>query len=167
MLEPTWISLILNIFVIGILPAVLEEAVFRGCVLRVLRPYGDGFAVVISAILFGLMHGNIRQIPFATLVGLILGWLYVTTNSIFWPMLIHFINNALSVIMEYCAFGMSDQGVSVFYGGIIYGLAAVGAMSALLILLIRGSQLRIDRRDTSLHTGGKVAALFRFFKKDK
>lgn len=46
---------------------------FRGYFLRLLRPYGTWFAVIVTAILFALMHGNILQIPFAFLVGLACG----------------------------------------------------------------------------------------------
>ena len=161
MMEPTPISLLLNLLVIAVLPALLEEAVFRGCVLRALRPYGDCFAVVVSAVLFGLMHGNIRQIPFAVIVGLILGWLYVTTNSIALPILVHFINNALSVCMEYLAFGMDDTRISVFYGGIIYGLTVLGAIMAIILLFVRGTQLRMQPSATLLPVGEKISALFK------
>ena len=158
MMEQTPISLLLNVVVIAVLPAILEELVFRGCVLRVLRPYGDGFAIVISAVLFGLMHGNIRQIPFALIVGLILGWLYVVTNSIWWPMAVHFINNALSVCMEYLAADMGETGMAVFYSGIIYGLTFIGALAFLILLLVRGSQYRMTRNESCLGGSDKLSA---------
>lgn len=158
MMEQTPISLLLNVVVIAVLPAILEELVFRGCVLRVLRPFGDGFAVAISAVLFGLMHGNIRQIPFALIVGLILGWLYVVTNSIWWPMAVHFINNALSVCMDYLSYGLSENGTAVFFSGIIYGLTLVGALAFLILLFVRGSQFRMTRNQTCLKTSDKVSA---------
>lgn len=161
MMEHTPISLLLNFFVIAVLPAILEEAVFRGCVLRVLRPFGDGFAVCISAVLFGLMHGNIRQVPFAIIVGLILGKLYVSTNSILFPMLVHFINNALSVWMEYLAMGLSDDATSLFYGGIIYGLSAVGVVTGIVLAIIRPPQSREDRTPCALRTGDKLSTLLR------
>lgn len=161
MMEQTPTSLLLNLFIIAVLPALLEEAVFRGCVLRVLRPFGDGFAVCISAILFGLMHGNIRQVPFAIIVGLVLGKLYVSTNSIWFPVLVHFINNALSVWMEYLAVGMSDEGLSVFYGGIIYGLTVVGAIAGIVLLVMPASRVKYSCELCSLRTGDKLSAILR------
>lgn len=161
MMESTPTSLLLNLFIIAVLPAILEESVFRGCVLRVLRPFGDGFAVVVSALLFGLMHGNIRQIPFAIIVGLILGWLYVVTNSLWLPMTVHFINNALSVVMEYLAFDLTESGTAVFYSGIIYGLAALGAVTALVLLFTRGSRMKMARSNTCLRMGDRVSTLFK------
>lgn len=161
MMEPTPLSFALCLFVIAVLPAVLEEILFRGCVLRVLRPFGDGFAVLVSAVLFGLMHGNIRQIPFATIVGLVLGWMYVTTNSLLLPMVVHFINNAISVTMEYVSFGLSDSISPLFYAFVIYGLVIVGVLFAVILFIFCGSQLRKDKRITALRFGGKITALLR------
>lgn len=69
-----------------------EELIFRGYVLRALRPYGKRFAIFASALLFGLFHGNLLQGPYAFLVGLVLG--YVTLEySVIWAIAIHMFNN--------------------------------------------------------------------------
>lgn len=73
---------------------IFEEILFRGFVLRTLEPYGRKFAILGSAFLFGIFHGNILQTPFAFAVGLILG--YVTLEySIGWAVLLHLINNLI------------------------------------------------------------------------
>ena len=72
-LQPTLISLVLNILSTAILPALIEEMIFRGYILGALRAHGDGLAVVLSAVLFGLFHGNVLQIPFALILGLAMG----------------------------------------------------------------------------------------------
>ena len=56
------------------LAPISEELIFRGFVLRSLRPYGKRFAILGSAFLFGLFHGNLLQTPYAFLVGLVLGY---------------------------------------------------------------------------------------------
>lgn len=71
---------------------VVEELVYRGFVLESLRKYGKVFAIVISAVLFGVMHGNIPQAVFAFGVGLVLGYVAVE-YSVKWSILIHVINN--------------------------------------------------------------------------
>ena len=69
-----------------------EELIFRGYILRSLRPYGKRFAILGSALLFGLFHGNLLQACYAILVGLVLG--YVTVEySIVWAIGIHVFNN--------------------------------------------------------------------------
>ena len=161
LLEPSLTSFLLCLFVIAVLPAILEEMLFRGCVLRSLRSFGDGFAILISAVLFGLMHGNIRQIPFATIVGLILGWMYVVTNSLVLPIVVHFINNALSVVMQYTAFYISETDATFFQASVIYWLVIVGVFFAVLLFIFKRPQLRLERQITALRFGEKVLSLFR------
>ena len=105
--EPTVWNLVLNIVSAAVFPALLEEMAMRGFVLHALRPYGDWFAIVVSSVLFGLIHGNVLQLPFALVLGLMLGWMTVRTGSIWPAVVLHFVNNALSV-----ALGWGEQ----FYG---------------------------------------------------
>lgn len=161
LLEHNPTSLLLNLVIMAVLPAILEELVFRFGVLRALRPYGDGFAVMVSAVLFGLMHGNIRQIPFALIVGLALGYLYVATNRLWIPILIHFINNALSVCLEYIAFSMDELTVGWFYSFVIYGLALLGGLAIPLLFILYRRQLKTAPKTTCLSFGQRLGGLFR------
>ena len=61
---------------------IAEELLFRGYILRTLRPYGKRFAIFASAVLFGLFHGNLVQTPYAILVGLLLGYVTVEYGMI-------------------------------------------------------------------------------------
>ncbi len=94
----TPIEIAVEIVATAIVPAVTEEFLFRGVLLSSLRRYGDGFSVFITALLFGLMHGNLIQIPFAFIIGLVLGYATVYTNSMLPAILIHCFNNSFSVI---------------------------------------------------------------------
>lgn len=71
---------------------IAEEILFRGLLLRTMKPYGKGFAIFTTAFLFGIFHGNLVQSPFAFLVGLILGYTAVE-YSIGWSMVLHMVNN--------------------------------------------------------------------------
>lgn len=86
-------SIIMYTISLSIIPPLVEEFAYRGIVLGSLRQYGDGFAILVSSVLFGLMHANFGQTPFAFIVGLILGFLTVRLNSILPAMIIHFLNN--------------------------------------------------------------------------
>ena len=160
MMEPTLTSLGLNLLVMAVLPALLEEMIYRGYILRTLRPYGNVFAVVISSLLFGLMHGNLRQIPFAFIVGLVLGLLYVLTDNIWLSITVHFANNAISVLMEYFGFGLSEAAVGYFYAMIIYGLTLIGGVALLILFLRYRNQMRIRKTDTYLSTSKRTSVLF-------
>lgn len=85
---------------VAIVPPIIEEFLFRGAILGSLRKHGDALAVIVSAVLFGFMHGNFIQTPVTFLTGLILGYLTVKTNSIIPAIILHFINNAWAVIYD-------------------------------------------------------------------
>ena len=158
-LQPTIPSLLLNLFVFAVLPALLEELVFRGYVLHALRPYGDWFAVTVSALLFGLMHGNIVQIPFALIVGIALGWLYVMTDNIWIPIAVHFINNGFSFLLQYCTIGMDDEKLGMINAFAIFALIAIGALSLMVLFARRSALLRRLPKKSSLSIGERMSAL--------
>lgn len=83
-----------------VIPPLVEEIMFRGVILQSLRRYGDGFAVMISAMMFGLYHGNFIQMVFAFICGLVMGFVVIRTNSLLPSILIHFINNSVSLVVE-------------------------------------------------------------------
>lgn len=128
-IEATGFSMFLYV---GFLGPIAEELLCRGLVLRLLQPYGKRFAIVLSALLFGLYHGNIVQIPFAFLVGLVLG--YVTVEySIVWAMVLHIINNfvlveLLGILSEFMPMEVVDI---IFYA--ILGAAVVVSIIVLIL----------------------------------
>lgn len=134
------LSFALIFLAIAVLPALVEEFALRGIVMGSLRRYGDGFAIIISAALFGLMHGNLVQIPFAFVVGLGLGFIAIKSGSVWTASLVHFINNLSSVLMSYAFLDLPVDMQNVIY-------VAVGAVW--LILGIIGT-LIAARRDEGL-----------------
>ena len=118
------IEIILALLSTAVVPAISEEFVFRGVMLSSLRKFGDGFAVLATALLFGFMHGNLVQIPFAFIVGLVLGFVTVSTNSMLPAMLIHALNNSYSVLNDilyqnYTDYSMTSEGVYLILLSII------------------------------------------------
>ncbi|MBE6575994.1 MAG: CPBP family intramembrane metalloprotease [Ruminococcaceae bacterium] len=86
---------------LALVPAFCEEFLFRGLICARLMPYGKTAAIVGSAVLFGLMHGNLGQLFYTTVAGIMLGWCFVETRSI-WPGVIaHMLNNLMGVLSEY------------------------------------------------------------------
>ena len=84
-------------FLLALLPAFLEELLFRGALLNVLRPYGDGFAILTTAAFFAVIHCNFEQAPAAFLTGLLFGYAAVISGSVWPTVLAHFLNNALAL----------------------------------------------------------------------
>ncbi len=82
-----------------ILAPILEETLFRGMILQSLRPWGDRFAVVVSALLFGVFHMNLVQGVAAFCMGLVLGLIAVRSGSVLPGIFVHFLNNTLSMVL--------------------------------------------------------------------
>lgn len=104
--EKTGEIIVYSIFVCIIAP-ITEEFLFRGVILRSLSKYGTVFAGVTSAVLFGLLHGNFQQTPMAFLVGLVLAYAAIRTGSLRLPILIHFVVNTSSTLVNFAM--MSDN----------------------------------------------------------
>lgn len=96
--------LFLNILLLAVVPAIFEELIFRGVILNGYKKLGILPAMVVSSLLFALIHGSIQQFLFPFLFGLILSFVAIKTGSVIAPMIIHFINNALVVILNYINF---------------------------------------------------------------
>lgn len=84
----------------AMVPALVEEFALRGVVMQPLRKYGDRFAILISSLLFAVMHGNMIQAPFAFILGCAMGYLVIITDTLWTGVAIHFFNNSFSIIMS-------------------------------------------------------------------
>ncbi|MBQ9965623.1 MAG: CPBP family intramembrane metalloprotease [Clostridia bacterium] len=114
----------------AIVPALVEEFACRGIMLNLLKKQGDAFAIIVSALLFGLVHGNFEQIPFAFMVGLVLGFITVKTGSIFIAIAVHFTNNLISVIFSYVNLSlMARNVVYIIYLSVCMLLAVISVCS--------------------------------------
>lgn len=95
------IPFLLALFLMAIVPAVLEETVYRGVFYNEYSKLNPWKAALLSGLLFGLMHGNINQFCYAAVMGILFALLIEATGSILSTMLIHFWINAGSVVMIY------------------------------------------------------------------
>ena len=105
--------------VICILTPVAEEMVFRGAILRsLLLPFRrmPWVAILLSALLFGLVHGNVAQFINGALMGLLLGWMYYRSGSIVPGIVLHWVNNTI-VFVLYRLFPQTSSGnLNDFFG---------------------------------------------------
>lgn len=111
----------LGYLTIGVLVPIAEELVFRGAILRsLLTLFGTRWhwvAIFISAILFGVVHGNPAQFIHAGLMGMLIGWMYYRTGSIFPGVVFHWINNTVAYLL-YSIMPQSGDGklIDLFHG---------------------------------------------------
>lgn len=82
-----------------VIAPLFEEFWFRGIVLQSLRPYGNGFAIFVSGLIFGLTHANFSQFFYASVLGICLGYIAVSTKSIITTTIMHAMFNGMSGIM--------------------------------------------------------------------
>lgn len=94
------IPFLLSVFMIAIVPAVCEEAAFRGTLLSCFRGFRNKWAVIILvAVIFGAFHGSVwRLIPTAILGGA-MGYLLLETDNMLYNMLFHFVNNVVPLVL--------------------------------------------------------------------
>ena len=124
------IPALFGLFFIAVLPAVMEEFAFRKVIFGLTRKHGFWPSAILSSVIFGLMHQNITQGIFAFGMGIIFCYVYEKTGKIWVTMLLHFANNAISVLLSHIP----------VYGG--YGPlieAGLGIVSAVIftVLLIK------------------------------
>lgn len=117
---------------VGLIGPVVEEVVYRGFVMKSMEKHGKVFAVVVSSVIFGVMHQNIPQAIFAMGVGIILG--YVAMNySIKWAILLHIINNCVfGDILSYALSGLQEDTQAIINNGIMFAFFVVGIVILIL-----------------------------------
>lgn len=142
-----------------VIPPLVEEVMFRGVVLQSLRRYGDGFAVLVSAILFGLYHGNLIQIVFAFLSGLALGFVVIRTDSLLPAMLIHCVNNGISYAIELVQRFYGESTANSVDAILSVAIVALG-LGALFVLAAKHKLFSGKRNGSPLPLSSRMGAAF-------
>ena len=106
---PVWLLFVELVFT-AVLPGICEEVAHRGMLVSAYKSMGIKKAVLYSGVLFGLMHLNIEQCFYATIIGFLFAFVAILTDSIFPTMIMHFVNNALSVLFSFARVNGSPIG---------------------------------------------------------
>ncbi len=122
---------------VGILAPLAEEIVFRGAILRTLlgmmSKKNHWVAIMISAAIFGVAHGNTAQFVNALLMGLLLGWMFYRTKSLVPGILMHWVNNTMAYILTNIAPQSDGKLIDLFHGDEKTMYYAVGFSLCILI----------------------------------
>jgi len=122
------------VIIAAAIPAVCEELLFRGFVLSAWEVRGTKYAVIVSAILFSLMHGNIYGLPAYIFVGLVSGYLVFSLDSVYVGMIYHTVYNTACLVMNYLTFSqpaMEEAAASVA-GTDIMGMVLAAALELIM-----------------------------------
>ena len=95
-------NLLVSLCLWAVMPAICEELLFRGIIFKGLTSKFKPFhAMLIGGALFSLMHGSLQQTLYQFILGVILCFVYFKTDNIVYPIILHFLNNATVVVLEY------------------------------------------------------------------
>ncbi len=144
MLDDTPVSqsaekLIVTMLYTCIIAPITEELVVRGFVLKNVSRVSQTFGIFVSAVIFGLMHGNIPQFILAFTVGVFLGYVTIKHNSIVPSIILHMIVNTTNMIMSLVVEYNEEL------GNMIYGIWTVFFLVVGVILFIVSIALKWDR----------------------
>lgn len=133
-------GMVLGLISIAVLPAVMEELLFRGVILQAVRPFGDGFAILVSALAFTLCHTTVPQLVPALLAGLLFGFFAVLSGSLWVTICIHCCYNLLAAAVELAGVTGGTQtqmSVSLTITAVSLLWCAVGSVMLLLLHILR------------------------------
>ena len=159
---------------LSIFAPIFEEIIFRSAVYRHTEIMGQSFAVVFSAIVFALMHGNLEQLPYTFVMGLGFAYLFAKTRSLLIPMLLHFLTNTTTVIFtsiigttdtDELSTLLSNRDFAAVIPTVLYSLVIYGIIIAAIVLGIIELVRTIRRRERLMGcifpiSGAKKAAVF-------
>lgn len=161
LLNSTSIPLVF-IFTVVLAP-IFEELLFRKLLLDRLSVFGNKFAILMTAVAFGLWHGTLEQLFYATLVGIVLGYVAVKSGKWYYCIIIHMVMNFIGGIMttlvnscmdrymeieelvssDFMAFAsLSPKDMLIYYFVSIYQIFAYMLFVGGIVLLVIGARKR-------------------------
>ncbi len=143
-------ELLTSLVLVGALAAVGEELIFRGIVQNQLtKVWGHPhIAIIVASLIFGGFHMQFERLLPLSFLGLILGYSYYYTKSLWTPIILHFINNGLQVLAYYVAVkqGELPEIDNIPSVALPIVLASLLLTSGLAYLAIRASQSKYEQR---------------------
>lgn len=127
-------GILVYVISVAVIPPLVEEFAIRGVVMQPLLRYGRGFAVGASALIFGMMHSNPKQMVFAFVSGLVIGYFTARTGSLLTGVGIHLLNNAFSLCNSYLV-----QAGETGAAAIAMAAAAGAGIICLIVFLVLGA----------------------------
>ena len=139
--------------IVAVLVPLAEEIVFRGTLLRrlLIRFRNPWIPILISAIVFGCVHGNMAQFIHATLLGILLGWLYYNTRSVLPGLALHFVNNFIAFIgVKLFPETQNQSLIEIYEGNMTQLVSDITMCTILLVTAIYIIQTRLFSHSKSL-----------------
>ena len=145
---------------LSVIPAVFEELLFRGAIMQSLRRFGDPFALVVSSILFAMLHRNLLQGPNALITGLVLGYFTLRTGSLIPAIVAHFVNNLIVGGMSVIMLHIPGHYADMLNFSIIPAYLVLGGIGLAIMSRKGGGFVPLRQSPTGLLEGQKYLLFF-------
>jgi membrane protease YdiL (CAAX protease family) len=130
-------DLLFNLLVIAIVPAIGEELLFRGYLQQSFSKWlsNPHVAIIVTAVLFSSIHLHFQGFFPRFILGVLLGYLFYWSGSLWLPILAHFLNNAQAVIFSYPTFKVDSGAYSVLSDVEVDPMMALFSFASVVVLL--------------------------------
>lgn len=133
---PIWLSLLC----FAVVPAIVEEYVFRGVILSAMGTVNVKMAILFSSIFFALLHFELGSVSYGFLYGLLFAVVRVSTGNLIYPVLMHFAFNGMNVALAYMHIETFPMWVFI-----LVFLLCIAAFFVLLTMLLRKNPVLVEK----------------------
>ncbi len=154
------LGIVLNYLWMVLVAPVFEEVLFRGGLLGTLKKHGNWFAVIVSALLFGLAHVNISQMLYATALGIMLGIMYVRAGSVVPCIITHICINFFGITIA-TFYGAENMGALAILGLLVVAAVITGIVLLIITLVKHRDKLRLGADSSALTKRERFETLLR------
>ncbi len=129
-----WLPLLITVFTGAVLPAFLEEMLMRGFIMGGMAKFDKRTALVVSSLLFGIMHLNPIQNLFAVIAGFVMGYFVLKSNSLWIGVIVHFLNNFIAIVKNTMN-ASAESDIRLLYGTLVIDVLifVIGTVSAVYL----------------------------------
>lgn len=167
-------ALLPRLLIVSIAAPFIEEYIFRKVLIDRMQLYGQKTAVVVSAVLFGLFHGNLSQFFYAFALGLVLGYVYVKSGKLRYSVGLHILINFLGgvfapVLLEKLPFSPEGEILLESLEGsigwlvllLLYALALVAvSLTGLILLCVKRREVSFEKSPLELPKAVKFSTVW-------
>lgn len=138
----TYEELIVSILLVGVTPGICEELLFRGALMGAWERRGTVKAVVVTSVLFALLHGSVLGLPVQLLMGFALGYVVVVSDSLYAGMTFHTVYNSFTIFLNYLSARQPSVSDALSRMTVSEYIAVTGGYASLLLeTLLTGALL--------------------------
>ncbi len=123
-LQPS--TLIIYFLALCVFAPLIEEFLFRGCIINILKPFGNWFAVIVSSVFFSLLHGNMGQGFGAFLIGMLFGFVAIKTKSILPTIILHSLNNFIPFLSSLIGNLKNQDNLQMVFSLMLMAIVIIG-----------------------------------------